>query len=146
MRTLAAFAPALLALIAATPAGADIDFAIRELVTEAPAPPAAEPVPAAEAAPRITLITGDWVDVREVLKTVARSGGYGLQLAPDVEGQVNVHLENVAFTAALRALLEPIGLGYELQNQTLLVYRHGLVTRWFSFDYPVTQREGRGER
>jgi MSHA biogenesis protein MshL len=145
MRTPAVFALALLALLAATRAGADIDFAIRELVTEAPAPIAAAPLPADEAAPRITLITGDWVDVREVLKTVAKSGGYGLQLAPDVEGQVNVHLENVAFTAALRALLEPIGLGYELQNQTLLVYRLGMLTRWFNFDYPVTQREGKGE-
>ena len=80
-----------------------------------------------------------------MLKTIAKSAGYGLQIAPDVEGQVNVHLENVAFTAALRALLEPIDLGFELQAGSLLVYRRGLVTRWFNFDYPVTQREGRGE-
>jgi hypothetical protein len=26
-----------------------------------------------------------------------------------------------------------------------MVYKHGLVSRWFSFDYPVTLREGRGE-
>jgi MSHA type pilus biogenesis protein MshL len=145
MRTLAAFALAALALGAAAPAGADIDFAIRQLVTAAPAPAPPAALPDAAATPQITLITGDWVDVREVLKTVAKSGGYGLQLAPDVEGQVNVHLENVTFAAALRALLEPIDLGYELQDQTLLVYRHGLVTRWFNFDYPVTQREGKGE-
>lgn len=132
-------------------AGADIDFALRQLVAEtaapAPALPAA-PAPTATPAPdeaQITLITGDWVDVREVLKTVAKSAGYGLQIAPDVEGQVNVHLENVGFDAALRALLEPIDLGYERRGGVLMVYRLGMVTRWFSFDYPVTQREGKGE-
>ncbi len=93
----------------------------------------------------ITLITGDWVDVREILKTVARSGGYGLQIAPDVEGMVNVHLENVSVSTALRSLLEPVDLGYELVEGVLMVYKHGLVTRWFNFDYPVTSREGRGE-
>ena len=146
MRIHAALALVALALFTAGRAGADIDFAIRQLVTEAA--PAATPAPAATsdtAEPRVTLITGDWVDIREVLKTVAKSGGYGLQIAPDVEGQVNVHLENVAFGAALRALLEPIDLGYEQQGGTLLVYRRGLVTRWFNFDYPVTQREGKGE-
>ncbi|MBM4117532.1 hypothetical protein FJ251_07255 [bacterium] len=132
-------------------AGADIDFALRQLVAESAAPAAAlaaEPAPLAVSAPaeaQITLITGDWVDVREVLKTVARSAGYGLQIAPDVEGQVNVHLENVGFDAALRALLEPIDLGYERRGGVLMVYRLGMVTRWFSFDYPVTQREGKGE-
>ena len=95
--------------------------------------------------PVITLITGDWVDVREILKTVARSGGYGLQIAPDVEGMVNVHLENVTVSTALRSLLEPVDLGYELVDDVLMVYKHGLVTRWFTFDYPVTLREGRGE-
>ncbi len=95
--------------------------------------------------PLITLITGDWVDVREILKTVAHSGGFGLQIAPDVEGMVNVHLENVAVSTALRSLLEPVDLGYELVDGVLMVYKHGLVTRWFSFDYPVTTREGKGE-
>lgn len=134
-------------------AAADIDFALRQLVAEAatPAPtPVAEPAPplSTPTAPdeaQITLITGDWVDVREVLKTVARSAGYGLQIAPDVEGQVNVHLENVGLADALRALLEPIDLGYERRGGVLMVYRLGMVTRWFSFDYPVTQREGKGE-
>ncbi len=146
MRIHAALSLIALALLTSGRASADIDFAIRQLVTEAA--PAAAPAPAATsevAEPRVTLITGDWVDIREVLKTVAKSGGYGLQIAPDVEGQVNVHLDNVAFGAALRALLEPIDLGYELQDGTLLVYRRGLVTRWFNFDYPVTQREGKGE-
>ncbi len=100
---------------------------------------------ATEDEPLITLITGDWVDVREILKTVARSGGYGLQIAPDVEGMVNVHLENVTVSTALRSLLEPVDLGYELVDDVLMVYKHGLVTRWFTFDYPVTLREGRGE-
>jgi len=69
----------------------------------------------------------------------------GLQIAPDVEGNVNVHLERVSLDQALAALLEPAGLGYELVDGVVVVYRRGLVTRWFTFDYPVTERVGRGE-
>lgn len=135
-----------LALAMALPALAQTpedDFGLARLVQRDPgaAPPASDPHEGA----RITLITGDWVDVREILKTVAKSGGYGLQIAPDVEGTVNVHLENVTVPTALRALLEPVDLGYELVDGVLMVYKRGLVSRWFSFDYPVTQREGKGE-
>lgn len=118
----------------------DDEFGFAQLVQES-----ASEAPLSETEPPITLITGDWVDVREILKTVAKRAGYGLQIAPDVEGKVNVHLENVGIGAALQSLLEPVNLGYELVDGVLMVYRHGLVTRWFNFDYPVTQREGRGE-
>jgi MSHA biogenesis protein MshL len=132
----------MLAVLAASPglAGTEDDFGFSRLVQRE-----ALEESSAEDEALITLITGDWVDVREILKTVARSGGYGLQIAPDVEGMVNVHLENVSVGTALRSLLEPVDLGYELVDGVLMVYKHGLVTRWFSFDYPVTSREGRGE-
>lgn len=94
---------------------------------------------------RVSIVTNGWVDVREILHTVASNAGLGLQLAPDVEGSVNVHLENVKVGRALEALLGPANLGYEVVDDVLVVYGRGLITRWFTFDYPVTEREGRGE-
>ena len=93
----------------------------------------------------VTIVTNDWADVREILRSVAVNGGLGLQLAPDVKGQVNVHLENVSISRALDSLCNPVDLGWEVVDGALIVYRRGLVTRWFTFDYPVTLREGRGE-
>jgi MSHA type pilus biogenesis protein MshL len=93
----------------------------------------------------VTIVTNDWADVREILRSVAASAGLGLQLAPDVKGQVNVHLENVTVSRALAALCAPVDLGWEVVDGDLIIYRRGMVTRWFTFDYPVTQREGRGE-
>jgi len=93
----------------------------------------------------VSIVTNGWVDVRTILRSVAAGAGLGLQMAPDVQGQVNVHLEDVRPSRALDALLEPVDLGYEVVEGVLVVYRRGLVTRWFTFDYPVTQREGRGE-
>jgi MSHA biogenesis protein MshL len=107
---------------------------------------AAAPAPAWDSglAP-VTIVTSDWADVREILRSVAASAGLGLQLAPDVKGQVNVHLENVTVGRALASLCDPVDLGWEVVEGTLIVYRRGMVTRWFTFDYPVTQRQGRGE-
>jgi len=94
---------------------------------------------------KFSLVTNGWVDVREILSPLAQDARLALQIAPDVEGQVNVHLENVSLEAALAAILEPSELGYEIVDDTLIVYRRGMVTRWMTFDYPVTEREGRGE-
>ena len=95
--------------------------------------------------PKVSIVTNGWVDVREILRTVAENADLGLQLAPDVDGQVNVHLENVVVSRALDALLTPADLGYEVVDDVLVVYGRGMITRWFTFDYPVTEREGRGE-
>jgi len=95
--------------------------------------------------PPVSIVTNGWIDVREILRTVAANSVLGLQMAPDVQGQVNVHLEQVRLGSALDALLEPVDLGYEVLDDVLVVHRRGMVTRWFTFDYPVTLREGRGE-
>lgn len=93
----------------------------------------------------VTVVTNGWADVREILRGVAGGAGLGLQLATDVTGQVNVHLEKVPVAPALDALCDPVGLGWEVLDGSLVVHRRGMVTRWFTFDYPVTEREGRGE-
>ncbi|PID79488.1 hypothetical protein CSB20_10105 [bacterium DOLZORAL124_64_63] len=98
-----------------------------------------------EGRPEVTIVTNGWVEVRDILRNVVANAGLGLQMAPDVGGQVNVHLEGVPVAKALDALLTPAGLGYEVVDNVLVVYKEGMVTRWITFDYPVTQREGRGE-
>lgn len=114
--------------------------------TVAAAQPAGGPVPVWDQdRENISIVTNGWVDVRDILRTIAANAGMGLELAPDVQGEVNVHLENVRISRSLDAVLEPVDLGYEVVGDVLVVHRRGLVTRWFTFDYPVTEREGRGE-
>lgn len=93
----------------------------------------------------VTIVTNGWVDVRDILRNVATNAELGLQMAPDVSGKVNVHLQDVSIDRALDALLVPTELGYEVVDDVLVVYKRGMVTRWLTFDYPVTEREGRGE-
>ncbi len=95
--------------------------------------------------PTTIITSGDGADVRQVLRSLAESIGYGLQLAPAVEGYTQVHVENVPVGRALDAVLEPLGLGYEVDDGVLSVRARGLVSRWFAFDYPVVAREGVGE-
>jgi MSHA biogenesis protein MshL len=107
--------------------------------------PAQESAPPDVSQPAITLVTSGWVDVRELLRHVAEQAGLGLEIAPDVVGEVNTRLEAVPLTHALAAMLEPIGAGYEIADGVLIVSHAGLQTRWFTFDYPVTKRQGKGE-
>ncbi len=93
----------------------------------------------------VSIVTNGFVDVRELLPSVAIKLGLGLQMAPDVEGEVNVHLVEVPADQALEGILDQAGLGYEVVNSVLIIHKQGMVTRWFTFDYPVTEREGRGE-
>ncbi len=110
---------------------------------------AAQPIVNSTATPDqerlITLITNGWVDVRSILRTVAADVDLGLQMGPEVEGEVNLHLEDVPLDQALLALMAPIDLGYEIVLDSLIVFKKGLVNRWFDFDYPATEREGTGE-
>ena len=98
-----------------------------------------------EGRPPVTIVTNGWVGVRDILRNVAANTELGLQMAPDVAGKVNVHLQDVPVDRALDALLAPADLGYEVVDGVLVVYKQGMVTRWITFDYPVTEREGRGE-
>ncbi|MBU8870724.1 MAG: hypothetical protein KOO60_07660 [Gemmatimonadales bacterium] len=94
---------------------------------------------------KITLITSGWVELQTVLENVAGDVEMGLQVAPDVTGKANVHLVNVPLSRALESILSPDGLGFEILDNVITVYKNEMVTKWFSFDYPVTEREGRGK-
>lgn len=93
----------------------------------------------------VTIVTNGRVSVREILANVAENMNLGLQLAPDVDADVNVHLEDVPLHQALSALLKPNGMDFDVADNVLSVYQQAKVTRWYTFNYPVTEREGRGE-
>ncbi len=93
----------------------------------------------------VSIVTNGFVDVRSLLPSIADKLGLGLQMAPDVDGQVNVHMVQVPARQALDWIMDQAGLGYEVTAGVVVVHKQGMVTRWFTFDYPVTEREGRGE-
>ncbi len=93
----------------------------------------------------VSIVTNGFVDVRSLLPSIADKLGLGLQMAPDVDGEVNVHMVEVAAHQVLDGITSQAGLGYEVADGVIVVQKQGMVTRWFNFDYPVTEREGRGE-
>ena len=65
-------------------------------------------------------------DIRDVLKTFAKLGGFNLAIDPEVKGSVTVCLENVPWDQALDVILRMNGLGYVLEGNIL---RAGTPTR-----------------
>jgi type II secretory pathway component GspD/PulD (secretin) len=53
-------------------------------------------------------INVDRVDVREALRTLFRQVSVSYSISPEVQGNVTVHLRNVSFDLALRAILEQV--------------------------------------
>jgi type IV pilus assembly protein PilQ len=75
----------------------------------------------AEAKPRrVTLDVKD-ADIRNVLRFMAELGELNLVVAEEVSGKVTLHLKNVAFDAALQAVLMPKGLGIERTGEIAYV-------------------------
>ncbi len=93
----------------------------------------------------VSIVTHGPVELRGILRSLAENTGFGLQMAPDVWGEADVHLENVTLKRGLQAILEPLGLQFEIDAGVIIVSRPGMSTRWFTFDYPVTERRGSGE-
>jgi len=125
---------ALALLMAATAAAAD------------PAAPAAEiSADGTDGGETVSILTNGPVDLRSLLHSLADNAGVGLRMGPEVGGEVDIHLEKVTLDYALDAVLTPLGLEYVREDGVVAVRSRGLVTRWFSLNYPVTEREGRGE-
>ncbi len=93
----------------------------------------------------VSIVTNGPIEVRTILSSLADNAGFGLQMAADVSGLVNLHLENVSLEHALTAVLDPLQLGFEWMDGVIVVSSQTMITRWLTFDYPVTEREGRGE-
>ncbi len=123
-------------------------FPTLSLIAEEAAPPPLAEAPATIGyvdMDAVSIVTRGPVDVRSILRSLSENTGLGLQMVPDVQGAVDVHLENVPLERALEAVLGPLGLGFEIVDGVIVTNRPGMVTRWFNFDYPVTERKGSGE-
>jgi type IV pilus assembly protein PilQ len=67
------------------------------------------PCSSAVAAPRVSLDVKD-AEIRNVLRFLADLGKINVVVSDEVNGRVTLHLRNVAFEDAFRAVLEPKGL------------------------------------
>jgi len=56
------------------------------------------------------------VDISEALRFLFRATGYSFSLDPRVKGRVTVSLNNVSFSAALRAVLDQVGATYRKED------------------------------
>lgn len=61
------------------------------------------------------------LDIRSALRMIAEGTGLNIVLAPSVTGKVTLHLEQVAWTQALDALLSTHHLGRQQQGNVLLI-------------------------
>ena len=79
-------------------------------------------------------------DLRATLSALAQANDLNLAMIPDITDTVTVDLGNVTLIQALRAILTPRGLQYEVREGLLNVFRPQLETRTFAFDYIPVQR------
>ena len=74
----------------------------------------------------VSIVTNDWVDVREILRSVAGNAGLGLQMAPDVMGgRQRSTWRMCPLSQALDAILKPTGLGYSMNEGVLVCPQEG---------------------
>jgi beta-lactamase regulating signal transducer with metallopeptidase domain len=62
-------------------------------------------------------------DLREVLKTFGQISGTTMLIPEDLQGKVDVELDNVAWADALRRILEPQGYGFRRVEDLVAIYR-----------------------
>ncbi len=72
----------------------------------------------------VSLVVDD-VPVAQVLQTLAEMQQKNLVVAPDVSGTVSLHLKNVPWQQALRAVIDSAGLMYNQQGTVLHVHTLG---------------------
>ncbi|HGT2669076.1 TPA: DNA uptake porin HofQ [Raoultella planticola] len=72
----------------------------------------------------VSLVVDD-VPVAQVLQTLAEMQQKNLVVAPDVSGTVSLHLKNVPWQQALRAVIDSVGLMYNQQGTVLHVHTLG---------------------
>ena len=81
-------------------------------------------------------------DIRDVLLALSQRTKLNIIIDPDVAGKVTVDLKEVTLTQALKALLTPIGLVFEVDNGFIRVSKPRMETRLFFLNYVSTARSG----
>jgi len=132
-----------------------------------PAPFAAVPVPAPQAAPlpeallegaveprqtaaafrkpskRYTIVMSG-ADAREMFLSLARENDFNLVVAPEVNGTVTLDIKDATAEELMAEVCGMIGCRLETSGKTVRVMPARRVTRVFVVDYLVTERKGAG--
>lgn len=90
-------------------------------------PASARPTPVRQAKPaasELVSLTLDDVPLRQALQTLAETGHVNLVIAPDVQGNVSLHLVNVTWQQALQALTSSGQLYWQRQDKMIYIHSH----------------------
>lgn len=81
-------------------------------------------------------------DVQSVLLAFGKQSPYNFIVAPQVQGEVTVDLENVSLRRALDAILDPLNLEYRIDGDFIWVQKPEAEPELFTLNYVVSQRAG----
>ncbi len=65
----------------------------------------------------------DGADIRDVMGSLSKITGYTIELDPQIQGKVSVRLDGIPWDQVLDLILTIEGLGYEVEGETLHVFR-----------------------
>lgn len=83
-------------------------------------------------------------DVREVLLSLAREGGFEIVIDPAVSGKVTLEMREAIPLDVVREVCRAAELTCTVHGELIRVQRRRMVTRYFYVDYIVTSRQGTG--
>jgi len=82
------------------------------------------------------------VDIKNVLFALSQEIEQNIIIAPGVNKLASVDLKNVTLEEALRSLLPPLHLEYEIDGDFIRVRREEMQTRTFFLNYVISKRKG----
>lgn len=96
-----------------------------------------------ERGPRFTLAARD-VDVKTILFALSKKIDQNIIIDPDISGKVTVNLKEVTLKEALRSLLSPLRLVFDIEKDFIRVEPAKMETRIFHLNYIISHRTGGG--
>lgn len=91
----------------------------------------------------VSLQSAEPLAINAALSRLFRDTDFSFVFDPDVAGVFSGELRNVTLRQALELVLDPLGLDFELQEQSIHVFRPRTETRMFEVDYVITPRTAR---
>lgn len=99
------------------------------------------PEPSLQAAPELYSVTVRNMPVDELLHALARDTGRNIDVHPDIQGHVSMHLVDQTLEEILARLSQQLSLRHEFHGDTLLIQPDTPYVRHYNIDYPAIQRE-----
>lgn len=102
-----------------------------------PLPPSPRLHPAAE----LYSVTVRDMPASELLHALARDTGRNIDIHPDIQGKVSMHLVDQTLEEILTRLGQQLSLRHEFQGDTLIIQPDTAYVHHYSIDYPAIQRD-----